>query len=168
MKKKVVLVKRNKTPYYKNMKRGIKVLALIILIFTQSCKDDCADILCFTPPSPFTFELVDKLSGENLFTNGTFNPNDIKVIDLEDQSNVEFTFIDENDYNIIRINTIGWQTEIVNYSLQISSESIFELFVNAERLNGNCCDYTNYKEIRIENADFELDQQSGIYKIRIE
>jgi len=151
------------------MKRGIKILTLMILIFIQSCKkDECEGILCFTPPSPFEFELVDKLSKENLFTNGTYDPNDIRVINLDDQSNVEFTFIDENDYNVIRINTIGWETEIVNYSLIIASVSIFELFVNAERLSGNCCDYTEYEEIRIENAGFELNQDSGIYKILVE
>lgn len=151
------------------MKRGIKVLTLIILIFTQSCKEDeCEDLLCFTPPSPFDFELVNKLSGENLFTNGTFDQNDIRVINLDSHSSVEFTFIDENDYDVIRINTIGWETEIINYSLKISSIIIFDLYVNAERLNGDCCDYTEYKEIRIENADFELNQDSGIYKILVE
>jgi len=39
------------------------------------------------------------------------------------------------------------------------------LFVNAERLNGGCCDCTEYKEIRIENSQFELNHDSGIYKI---
>ncbi len=152
------------------MKKINTILAIIILILTQSCKkeNECEGLDCFTPPSPFGFELVDKLTGENLFTNGTFNPNDIKVINLDDQSNLEFTFIDENDYNIIQINTIGWKTETVNYSINISNESVFELFVNAERLNGECCDYTEYKEIRIENSEFELNQNSGIYKILVE
>ena len=151
------------------MKRGIIVFTLIILIFTQSCKDnDCQDKLCFTPPSSFNFELVDKLTGENLFTNGTFDSKDISVINLDDQSHVGFTFLDENNYNIIRINTIGWETEVINYSIQISSESIFKLYVNAERLNENCCSYTEYKEIRIEDVDFELNQDIGIYKIVVE
>ena len=83
------------------MKKTTTILTLIILIIIQSCKkkDDCEDLACFTPPSPFEFELVDKLTGENLFTNGTFNSNDIKVINFDDKSNVGFTFIDENDYN---------------------------------------------------------------------
>ena len=151
-------------------KKITTILTLIILIITQSCKkkDDCEDLECFTPPSPFGFELVDKLTGENLFTNGTFKSIDIKVINLDDQSNVEFTFIDENDYNIIQINTIGWKTETVNYSINISNESIFELFVNAERLNGECCNYTEYKEIRIKNSEFELNQNSGIYRILVD
>jgi hypothetical protein len=56
----------------------------------------------------------------------------------------------------------------VNYSIQISSTSVFELFVNAERLDKNCCTYTEYKEIRIKNIDFELNKENGIYKILIE
>ena len=85
----------------KIMKKIITLSPLIILIFIQSFKKkgDCEGLLCFTPPEPFSFELVDKLTGENLFTNGTFNSNDIKVINLDDQSNVSFTFIDEKDYN---------------------------------------------------------------------
>ena len=152
------------------MKKTTSILAIIILILTQSCKkkNECEDIACFTPPSPFRFELVDKLTGENLFTNGTFNSDDIKVIKLDDKSNVEFTFIDENDYNIIQINTIGWKTEIVNYSIQISTENIFNLYVSAERLNENCCSFTRYKEIKIENSEFELNQTNGIYKILVD
>jgi len=149
------------------MKQTIKILLLSLVILTQGCEKGCEQE-CFTPPSPFEFELVDKLTGENLFTNGTFSSSDIKVINLDDQSNVAFTFIDENNYNVIRINTIGWETEIVNYSIMISLENIFDLFVNAERLNGECCSSTDYKEIRIENSEFELNQNSGIYKILVE
>jgi len=148
------------------MKQIVKFLFIILIIITQSCKKECGE--CFSPPSPFKFELVDKLTGENLFTNGTFNPSDIKIINLDDQSNVEFTFIDENDYNVIRINTIGWKTEIVNYSIRISSENIFDLYVNAERKKDKCCSYTEYKEIRIENSEFELNHDTGIYKILVD
>jgi hypothetical protein len=152
------------------MKKITTISAIIILLLTQSCKKEnaCEGLLCFTPPGPFRFELVDKLTGENLFTNGTYTPNEIKVINLYDQSNVSFTFIDENDYNIIMINSIGWKTETINYSINISNESLFELFVDAERLNGECCDYTEYKEIRIENSEFELNQTNGLYKILVD
>jgi len=150
------------------VKKTIAILAIIILILTQSCENDCEGYACFTPPQPFGFELVDKFTGENLFTNGTLNSNDIKVINLDDQSKVQFTFIAENDYNLIQINTIGWKTETVNYSIQISTENIFNLYVSAERLNENCCSFTRYKEIKIENSEFELDQTNGIYKILVD
>ncbi|CAM4279393.1 hypothetical protein [Zobellia nedashkovskayae] len=151
------------------MKQGPKVLALLFLLFTQSCKnDDCETIACFTPPTPFEFELVDITSGENVFTNGTFSSSDIKVIDVADESAIDFFFIAENDYNILQINTVGWETEIVTYSIQIASEPVFELYVDAERKSNTCCASTEYKEVRIDNADFELDEDTGIYKIRVE
>ncbi len=152
------------------MKKLTTVLAIVILLLTQSCNKN-EQRLCFTPPSPFEFELVDKSTGENLFTNGTFSSDDIKVINLADQSYVSFKFIDEDDYNILVISTIGWQTEIVNYSVQISSENIFDLYVNAERLGGEDkedCDYTECKEVRIENSEYELNQSTDIYKILVD
>lgn len=145
------------------------IITLFLLIFSLSCSDDaCGDVLCFTPPSPFEFELLDKVTGENLFTNGTFNPNDIKVINRADQRAVEFAFISENDYNIILVHTIGWQTETVNYSFQVGSETLFDLFVAAERMDSDCCAHTEYHEIRIENTEFQRDASTGIYKIWVE
>ncbi|MAJ50835.1 MAG: hypothetical protein CMB82_04370 [Flammeovirgaceae bacterium] len=149
------------------MKNIIIIWIIIFLVSIQSCKDECSDILCFTPPPPFEFELVDKLSGENLFTNKTFDPNDIKIINIENQSEVKFLFIKENQYNIIQLSNIGWENEIVHYIIKISSESIFELYVDAQRLNGDCCSYTEYKEIRIENVAFELQEINGVYRILI-
>lgn len=148
-------------------------LIYIIFIFTitiGACnkKDQCGGVDCFTPPSPFMFELVDKSSGENLFTTGVLSPDDIKVLNLDDQSNLEFQFIGENDFNIIQIYSIGWETQIINYSIEISLESLFTLFVDAERLSENCCAFTRYNKIEIDGSEFELNEQNGIYKIMLE
>lgn len=79
---------------------------------------DCA----LTPPQSFTFEIIDKTSGENLFTNGTYEPATISIIDVLDNNNpVEFTFISENDINLIEIGSIGWETETVNLKFDISA-----------------------------------------------
>lgn len=149
------------------MKKTIKISALLILILSLSYCDlkNCDTILCNSDDS-FNFELVDKTSGENLFTNGTFNSNDIKIINLKNKSNIEFTFIDENDNNIISINQIR-RTEIVICSIQISQENIFELFIHAEKNTGDCCETTHFKEIEIKNSEYQFDQNSGIYKILV-
>ncbi|WP_297098894.1 hypothetical protein [uncultured Draconibacterium sp.] len=147
-------------------------LVFIFAITAWSCENNdnnnCDGIDCFTPPSPFYFELVDKTSGENLFTTGVLNADDIKVINLDDQSNVDFDFIDENDANIIRIHTIGWETQIANYSIESSTEHLFTLYVDAEVINENCCAYTRYNEIGIDGLDFEQNEHSGVYQILVE
>ncbi|MFD0975268.1 hypothetical protein [Salinimicrobium gaetbulicola] len=150
--------------------KKINLILLVLMAFLQSCNDDkCNDILCFTPPESFLFEIVDKTSGENLFTNGTYDSGDISITDaLNNNEPVEFTFKSDNDRNLIEIGSIGWETEIVNLKIDISDDHIFDLYVDAERKMGDCCDYTEYKEITIGEAEFEFDAQTGIYKILVE
>lgn len=150
----------------------MKKLHLILILFAiglSSCniKDECNQ-LCFTPPQGFIFEIVDKSSGENLFTNGTYNPDQIEIINTITNSRAEFTFNSENNINLIQISSIGWETEIVNLRITIADNDIFELYVDAERKKGSCCDHTEYNKIEIKDAEFEFDSQIGIYKILAE
>lgn len=152
------------------MKNIIKLLLLVTVISVQSCSNEknCEDYLCNTPPSPFLFEIVDKTTGENLFTNGTYQPEQIELVYLYDNtSNLDFTFFDENNVNIIQINSIGWKTEQANILVKISDDNIFNLLVDAERAYEDCCSFTKYHEIKIENSEFELNNETGIYKILV-
>ena len=150
------------------MKKFNLILILFAIIF-QGCKDDDeCDQLCFTPPQTFQFEIVDKESGENLFTNGTFDSNDITITDnLNNNESVEFSFISENNINLIQIGSIGWETEIVNLKIDILDNHIFNFYVDAERIE-DCCSHTEYNEITLTDSEFELDNQTGIYKILVE
>ena len=147
------------------MKTLIKLFLLIfptVLLF-HSCKEKCGD--CFTPPSPFVFEVVDSTSGANLFQNGTLNPDSLRVTD-QDGKNVLFTFLSENDIDLIRVNSIGWQSETVDYTFKYSNDTIFGLHVVAERLTQDCCSFTRYDEITISGAEYTYDTGSGIYTIK--
>ena len=150
--------------------REIKFYWILILFLTFSCEtnNDCEDIACFTDPAALRFELVDKTTNENLFTNETYSPTQIRIVDLEDNESVDFTFIDYDNRNIISIHSIGWQTETINYSIRIENEEIFTLYVDAERLNENCCSFTRYNVISIENSEFEIDTINSTYKIFVE
>jgi len=148
------------------MKRLILPFFVLAFLLITACSDEeCG--ACFTPPNYFVFKLVDSESGENLFSNRTFNPNDIEILDASDHP-VEFTFIEENDINLIEIYTIGWQTEIVNYRVNIVSNNIFDLYVDAERRSENCCSFTRFNEIEISNAEFRLSAETGIYTILVD
>lgn len=149
--------------------KNINFLLFVIIILNLGCKKDnnCEGYACFTPPSPFLFELVDKSTNENLFTIGTYQSNQIEVFNTMNNSNVEFTFVDDNSLNLIQVNSIGWQTEAVNIIVKIADETLFNFYVEAERLNENRCSFTRYNEIRVENVDFELNADTGIHKIFI-
>ncbi|MBP1838287.1 hypothetical protein [Formosa algae] len=150
------------------MKKIYFILICTTLTFLSCNTDDCEDYNCFTPPSPFLFELVDKTSGENLFTNVTYSPEDINIINtLNNNAKTEFEFIDEDNYNIIQINSIGWKTETVNLEVKIKDETIFNLYVDSERKNEDCCSFTNYKAVEIQNVEYTQEDQFDIYTILV-
>jgi len=147
--------------------KKVYLLAILFTIIFQSCiDDDCGE--CFTPPQSFHFEIIDQASGENLFTNNTFESDDIEIINSLNNETIEFSFISENELNIIQVNSIGWETEIVNLEVSIAENELFNFYVDAERKLADCCSYTDYNEITITNAEFELDNETGVYKILID
>tara|TARA_B110000090_G_C13156656_1_gene359842 strand:- start:211 stop:660 length:450 start_codon:yes stop_codon:yes gene_type:complete len=145
--------------------KKINLLLILFTIIFQGCdNNDCG--ACFTPPQSFEFEIVDKTSGENLFTDGEFDSNEITITDnLNNNEPVEFSFISENNINLIQIGSIGWKTEIVNLKIDISDNHIFSFYVDTERKMGDCCSYNQYNEISVTDSEFELESQTGIYKI---
>ena len=149
------------------MKNKFYLLLLTTIVFTASCSnDDCGE--CFTPPNSLYLELLDKETDENLFSNGTYDADQIEILRSIDNSSVGFTFIGENDKNIIAINEIGWKTEKVNLLVNVSDLTLISLFVDVERLSEDCCSYSNFNEIRVSNAESTLDPETGIYQIFIE
>jgi len=130
----------------------IKIFKFSVLVITQSCDtNECEDILCNSGPAGFQLELVDKDSGENLFSNGTFNKEDLELINIS-ESEAEYRSIDENDYNIIRISTF----KSVDHSMKISNTEIFSISIDAEGVTEDCCFFTRVNEFEIEGADLEF------------
>ncbi len=151
------------------MKKALKLTAIFTLLLIQACdNNDCEGLLCFTPPRLFAFELVDKESGENLFTNGSYDADDIEFVNTNDNSRREFSFISENELNIIQIGSIGWENQIEDVVLKVGDKTILNLYVDSERVSENCCNFSKYNEIRIDDAEYELNQQSGVYTVFLE
>lgn len=117
--------------------------------------DKCEGTLCFTPPSFFRFQFIDKDSGEDLLANGTYEYNDIEVTNLEDSSIVDFSKIAGEDYNFIEFNDIGWETEKVNYQIEIGEDISFNFYVDAERVNEDCCSFTRMNEVTITGVEYD-------------
>jgi hypothetical protein len=150
------------------MKNRLKFMALIVLLMVQGCNNtDCEGLDCFTEPTAFVFEIVDQETGENLFTNGTYTPGQIEVLNSADNSKRDFSFIAENGRNLISIGSIGWETEIADVVLKIDGEDILNLYVDTERVTENCCNFSKYNKINVENAVYEFDKQTFIYTIYV-
>ena len=149
----------------------IKVLVLLfIATFTfNSCSVNNCDYDCNSGPLSLNFELLDKITGENLFTNDTFDPSDIKVLDLNnDNSNVQFTFNSEDDINTINLGPFGWGTNIVNYILKVGERDIFILVLDTEQNTEDCCSFVQVNKLEIKNAEYSQNPETGIYEILVE
>ncbi len=145
------------------------ILLFMVAFVLDSCNVDNCDVDCNSGPLGLNFELLDKATGENLFTNGTFDPADIEVLDLDNNnSSVQFTFNSENDINIINLGPFGWETNIANYLLKVGERDIFTLHVDAEEKTEDCCSFVQVNKLEIINADFELNPETGIYEILVE
>ena len=146
--------------------KNIYCIAIAFIVIFHSCKneDDCGE--CFTPPQSFLFKLVNKETNENIFANGNYDPDQLEIFNtLDGNTPVDFSFISENSINLIQLNSIGWETEKVNLQIRLGGNDIFTVFIDAERESENCCSYTKYNEVKIEEVEFEQDSQTGIYTI---
>lgn len=142
---------------------------LLIALFTlNSCNVDKCDVNCNSGPLSLSFELLDKTTNENLFTNGTFNPADITVLDLNNNNKVQLNFNSENDINIISLGPFGWGTNIVNYKLKVAEFEIFTLILDAEEMNEDCCSFVQVNNLEVKNTDFKQNGETGVYEILVE
>lgn len=151
------------------MKTKVLVLLFITVFTLNSCSVDKCDVDCTSGPLSLNFQLLDKTTGENLFTNNTFDPADIRVLDLDnDNSNVQFTFYPDDDRNVINLGPFGWGTNNVNYILKVGDRNIFTLRLDAEQNTEDCCSFVQVNKLEIENADYSQNPETGIYEILVE
>lgn len=151
--------------------RSITITSIFVLLLSfQSCrKIDCVDIACFTPPQPFYFELLDSTTHEDLFINGTLDSNQIEVFNITNNNDVDYNFILADSNRAVVIYGIGGELERtqVEVTLRVSNIDILNLFLDSESISNNCCTYTQYNEVRIKNANYEKDNETGVYQIFI-
>jgi len=145
----------------------MKIVSLLfILSFLIACdEDDCKDIDCFTPPNYFNFEIKDKSTGENLYTNGSLQADQLKVFNAVTKAPMEYQFIAENNLNIIVLNSVGWKTEKNTVTFELKEGLSFNFYVDAERKYKNCCSFTEYNETKVENAPYEYEGLKNLYSI---
>ncbi len=143
----------------------IFLTSLLCLSFFNSCfsEEECEE--CFTPPGSFYFQFIDADSDEDLIATGVYSESDLVVVD-SDGNVIEYDYYadDENMY-VLEFLDIGWQTEVVTYYIQLQGETVITLYVDAERVQGDCCSYTEYNDISITGSDYTYDTDSGLYEI---
>lgn len=146
------------------MKRILCLLVLFFTIISCELKNDCGE--CFTPPRQFSFEFVDKDSGDDLFEIGEFNKNDLKIYD-ESNANIDFEFMNFENRNVLVLNSIGWELEPKIYSIELNDDItvVFELDMNA--VSEDCCSFFEVKKFEIQSFEYIETTSHGIIQIKI-
>lgn len=146
------------------MKKIIILLLSITLLF--SCNSsDCDDMLYSTGPPILYVELVDADSGENVFTNGTYLASDIKVIN-ENEVNVDFNFIDENDYNIIQFTPYSYSEKNIIF-IKIGENINAKITFDVKEIKGDCNTVHYIENVQVENYPYEFVNDTEILKIEV-
>lgn len=125
---------------------------LSICLFTAcllwtSC-DPCSDTACFSPPPPIQYLLVDSGTQVNLIANGTINPSDISITDM-DGEDAEFRFVDSS------IEVVNWTEGLSETSFKFLDEELFRVNMNSERVNEQCCSVVRVREFVITGTEFQ-------------
>lgn len=145
-----------------------KAILFFVLISLSACKiNECEDIDCFTPPPSFIFELVDKTTGENLFTTGVLDSSTIEVLD-EDSNKTTFSFITEDGINLLQLTEIGWNLGLHTYTVSVGTDVEFSITLEMEEKHENCCTFFNTLQFNVSTYEFEQSTTSGIYTIKID
>ena len=100
-----------------------------------------------------------------MISNGTYTSNEIEIVNQSNNQSVEFSIAQNGGTNLLNINTVGWETETINYLITAKNEFLFTLQLNAERISEDCCSYTKYSDIEISGSDYEINPETGIYSI---
>lgn len=141
---------------------GLTLMLFSLLIIYSSC-DNCSDVACFTPPQPFIFNFVDS-TGVNVFETGTYSINDLELTDNKTGDRISYDIIEDQ---FLRIHSIGWESEEIDYSFSLKNLDNINFTVNAERLPGKCCNFTRMTDFNVSSHDFIVSDETDIITITL-
>ena len=146
------------------MHNFLKISCLFILVLFNSC-NKCEGIACSAGPPNFTLELVDAVTGENLFTTGRYNASNINVTDELGQH--AFTlFTAEDNRNTIRISTKETEGE-QKLTLSVGADLSIPIKVKVGFGTSGCCSSYYTEDVAVQGYATEVVKETGIIKIKI-
>jgi hypothetical protein len=149
------------------MKKALWFFLILLTLVSCIKVDNCDGILCFTPPQNFAFEMVDKITGENLYANQALDSLDIVVLNKEGK-NEKFNFISQNGLNLIDLPEIGWNTGIQQYEIILSETVTVQIQVNMEVRNEGCCTFYRTNSFQVLNYEYHQNDSLGFYVVKID
>ena len=150
------------------MRTKIFSLFFALSLLTSCGVNDC-DYDCDTGPLSLNFALLDKESRENLFTNGTYQLDKLKVLDLDNENaTISYRFITEDDLNQLVLGPFGHEIQEPNYAITINTETVFSISLKTEEISDTCCSSIILEEFNLSGAEYSQNETTGVYEVLIE
>jgi len=141
-----------------------KLFYLFLLVVLSSCSKDKDETACLPLPNNKDINIVDKITGENVFTNGMFTQNQLQIVtNPANQFPVNFTLNGGlNIFTIVPIKVEGF----INFSIILNNQITIPL--KGKIIINNSCG-TNYyfESIVSENSNFIIEENGTSLKIKI-
>jgi len=141
------------------------VLGLIVLAAITSC-NKCKNYDCFTPPQEFIFQFVDSVSGADLYSSGLL---DTTLFDARDEENHKVLYqLQKVDSSVFFVfYSIGWNTGLHSYSLNLDSSKTVILNLNMEQRYDNCCTFYHRNHFSLKPYSWSESSSTGIFTVAI-
>lgn len=127
-------------------------LFLFILVAFTACesRSNCDDVLCESPIPFVALNIVDALTGENVFSNETYSLEDVELINQNNESLA--VRLDAQNYLESAIGDIPGSN---HYRLLISPGLEIQLVTEVAAANEECCSSPNLVSFDVLNYEFE-------------
>lgn len=141
-----------------------KVFLLLILLVLSSCSKKDDETTCLPLPNNIDINIIDKISGENVFTIGMFTQSQLQIV-TNPANQFPVNFYQEGQQTIFTIFPIKAEG-IINFSIVLNNE--ITIPIKAKIIINNGCG-TNYyfESITSENANYLVEKSGTNVKIRI-
>ena len=137
---------------------------LFLLIVISSCSKDKDESTCLPLPNNKDINIVNKITGENVFSNGTFTQNQLQIVtNPANLFSVNFTQNSGlNIFTIIPIKTEGF----INFSIVLNNEITIPLKTKII-INNGCGTNYYFENIISEDSNFIIEENGINLKIKI-
>jgi len=129
-----------------------RILLILLVAILSSCNDDCDGVGC-PGTLGLTLQLKSETTRADLLANGTFNLDDLQIVDAI--SGETIPFVDFRDDNEVLIGILDLN-EGMERSYEVLIEGVFSFVFNfTESTSGDeCCRLTVYEDVTLNGIDF--------------
>lgn len=149
------------------------VFSSILLCASLCCPEedivDCSLVDCLSVDNSIYFKFIDKVTGENLINNGTYQASQINILDL-DSNIIDFEFQkDFENQDLLVLHLQDNEFGDIGYQITLGDESPFNLTLSSFFIQGDeCCGpYIGMDNVSLTGLESEFQSFENLLPLQI-